>query len=202
MNSFAFCAAKCLGLLFVLVTMLSGCATITKGSTQNVTVETDPAGAVCTLTREGQTVAVVNPTPGTALIGKDKDPIAYVCTLDEYQDASGTLESEFEAVTLGNILLGGFVGIAIDAGSGAMNEYPANVRIVLTPSVFPNQLARDVFYDKRRSETTQNFASVREKATEACGAEDCTEKLKKLNDAEAVQLNAIEQQRAAARVSS
>ncbi len=53
--------------------VFSGCATLTKGSDQTITVTTDPSGATCTISREGKTVAVVNPTPGgEAAAGKSR----------------------------------------------------------------------------------------------------------------------------------
>ena len=51
--------------------ILSGCATITKSSTQSVTINTRPSGAECHLNREGALIAVVNPTPGTISVEKD-----------------------------------------------------------------------------------------------------------------------------------
>ena len=51
--------------LAVLVTAASGCATLTKGTSQTVTVNTDPTGATCTLTRDAKPLAVINPTPGS-----------------------------------------------------------------------------------------------------------------------------------------
>ena len=48
--------------------MLNGCATLVKGSSQSVVVNTDPPGAICSLTRKGKEIAVVNPTPGTITV--------------------------------------------------------------------------------------------------------------------------------------
>lgn len=44
---------------------------------------------------------------------------------------------------MGNILLGGLVGAAIDAASGANNKYPERVMVILTPASFPSDEARD-----------------------------------------------------------
>lgn len=52
------------GLVVGFVLLMSGCATITKGSQQTVTISTDPTGAACNMTRDGKPLAVVNPTPG------------------------------------------------------------------------------------------------------------------------------------------
>lgn len=99
--------------LAALVALTSGCATITKGTNQTVTDDTDPTGAVCTLTREAKTLAVVNPTPGSVSIGKSSTPIAVVCKKPEFLDAAGTLTSQFQAMTFGNVLFGGLIGVAV-----------------------------------------------------------------------------------------
>ena len=109
--------------------LASGCATITKGSQQTVTIATDPAGAVCDLTRDAKPLAVVNPTPGSMPVEKASGSIAILCRKAGYKDVAGTLASEFQAWTFGNIILGGLIGIAVDAASGAMHEYPAKVTI-------------------------------------------------------------------------
>jgi hypothetical protein len=49
----------------VALVAVSGRATIVKGTTQQVSVTTDPAGAMCRFDRKGSMVGVVNPAPGT-----------------------------------------------------------------------------------------------------------------------------------------
>ena len=117
----------------IVVLLSSGCATITKGTSQTVTINTDPHGAICTLTRDAKPLAVVNPTPGSMPIEKGKGTIAILCKKGGYLDAEGAMASEFQAITFGNILFGGLIGIAVDAASGAMHEYPAMVTIQLIP---------------------------------------------------------------------
>ena len=48
-------------------------------------------------------------------------------------DAVITLSSEFQAMTLGNVLIGGVVGIVVDAASGAAGRYPNSVTLTLAP---------------------------------------------------------------------
>jgi hypothetical protein len=45
--------------LWIAVALTSGCATILSGRTQIVTIESDPPGARCDLTREGRIIGVV-----------------------------------------------------------------------------------------------------------------------------------------------
>jgi anti-sigma factor RsiW len=56
--------------LAAVVLLASGCATLTKGASQTITVSTDPPGAICELTRDAKLLAVVNPTPGPVSISK------------------------------------------------------------------------------------------------------------------------------------
>jgi hypothetical protein len=120
-----------------MLALMPACATVTTGSTQNVTVITEPAGAACTLTRDGATLGVVRPTPGTINISRSHRDIGIACQADGRQNASGVLASQLQAMTAGNLLLGGVVGVAIDAASGASARYPENFTIAL-PAAQPS----------------------------------------------------------------
>ena len=115
----------------VLLAYLGGCATIVEGSDQILTVSTEPAGAECELRRNGEVIGVVNQTPGSVTVDKSQYEITVSCQLEGYEEAVGTVEPEFEGMTAGNILLGGIIGIGVDAASGAMHEYEPNVTVVL-----------------------------------------------------------------------
>lgn len=180
----------------------SGCATITKGTSQPVTVQTDPTAATCTLTRDGATVAVVNPTPGTVTVGKSHTDLAVRCTKDGFLDAVGTIGSKFQPMTFGNILFGGLVGIVVDAASGATAEYEPTVTIVLVPASFPTAAERDAFFDRRRDEFRAEAQRVKERITKMCTEPDCAKQLKEAEVQEAAGLARIEEQRKTARVGS
>jgi len=111
-----YAVALCVGVGLV----MSGCASIVEGTTQTVTVSTTPAGALCELKRNGQTIGLVNPTPGSVVLDKSKDNVGVLCRKDGHDEVAGTLASEVQGMTFGNLILGGIVGVAIDAGSGAM----------------------------------------------------------------------------------
>jgi len=112
----------------------TGCATLTTGTTQTVTVTTDPPGATCHLHREGTLIAVVNPTPGSIVIGKSSRDLSVRCSREGHDDNTAIVRPEFQAATLGNIILGGVVGIVIDAASGAAGAYPPRACYVLLGS--------------------------------------------------------------------
>ncbi len=189
---------NCLALSTIL--LASGCATIIKGTSQTVTVDTNPAGATCTLTRDAKTVAVVNPTPGSVPVGKGLGDIAIDCKLAGYQDAAEALAAEFQPVTLGNILLGGPIGIAIDAVSGAMAQYPEAVTITMLPEQFATVAARDAFFDRMRSTLTQEAGEARDRIARTCQRGNCDSELEAAQIETQRRLGEIERRRTQAKV--
>lgn len=112
---------------------LAGCATITKGTTQAVAVDTPGApGASCTLSSAGIGQKVVT-TPATIVLDKSQSSIQVVCKKECYQDGVGIISSNTEEMTAGNVLVGGVVGLGVDAATGAMNKYNANNQITMVP---------------------------------------------------------------------
>ena len=101
---------------------------------------------MCELKRDGAVIGVANPTPASVTVDKSKNNISILCTKDGHFDGSGVAESTFEGMTFGNIIFGGVIGVGIDAASGAMNQYPASVTVVLPPKAFASGADRDAFY--------------------------------------------------------
>jgi hypothetical protein len=123
---------KNLPVAFPLVMALPGCASIMKGSTQSINVATPPTtGAICTLTSSQGSWSLTS--PGSVAIEKSKEDIQIRCAKPGWQDASGTIPSNFQGWTLGNILLGGVIGLGVDAATGAINEYPNSFQVQMTP---------------------------------------------------------------------
>lgn len=180
--------------------MTGGCATITKGSSQNVTVDTDPSAAICTLTREGKVIAVVNPTPGTVNVTKAQGDLVVTCQKPEYLEAVGNVGSKFQPMTFGNILFGGLIGVVVDAASGAMSEYEPTVTIRMVPAAFASIQARDQFFERRREEFLAETARVRERIERMCSGQDCPNQLAEVEKEKEVGLARIEAQRQSARI--
>jgi hypothetical protein len=65
------------------------------------------------------------------VIDKSKSPLSVICTRNGYYPNFGALKPNFEPMTLGNILLGGVVGIIVDAATGADSKYDASIKIGL-----------------------------------------------------------------------
>lgn len=115
----------------ILVTALSGCATILSGKSQTVTLNSNPPGARCEVTREGRIIGVVENTPGAITIDKTKHNLDIKCSKEGYVDSSEFGKSGTEGSVFGNIILGGGIGWIVDSAAGADNKYPEVVTVNL-----------------------------------------------------------------------
>jgi len=113
--------------------MLGGCSTIISGTSQKITVNTDPTGADCALSRDGLIIGRVNPTPGQTEVSTNRSAITVTCKKEGYQDGSNIDAAGFDPAVLGNILIGGVVGVVVDAASGGASKYDSVVNITLQP---------------------------------------------------------------------
>ena len=69
---------------------LAGCATLTRGLTQDVQIATDPAGAACELRRGDVLVDSVATTPGYVRVRKGLGRYALVCRREPRASARNT----------------------------------------------------------------------------------------------------------------
>jgi hypothetical protein len=114
------------------VFILASCATLTKGTTQIVAVDTPGVpGAICTVTTQGGPQPVT--TPGTITLSKGASPLPISCTKECYVTGTSIIPSNAEAMSAGNVIFGGVIGLGVDAVSGAMNKYPDHVTVAMTP---------------------------------------------------------------------
>jgi hypothetical protein len=114
-----------------LIITLSGCSSIIEGRSQEITINTNPPDAICTLARNGTPIGSVTPTPGSIYIEKTKYDIMITCKKPGYEDATYMNKSGAAGATVGNIVLGGGIGWAIDSATGADNKYDSPVNITL-----------------------------------------------------------------------
>jgi uncharacterized protein YceK len=113
----------------LLAVVMAGCASITKGTNQSVSLDTPGApGATCTLTSEAIGTKVVQ-TPVAMVL----DKITVNCKKECFQDAVGLIPTSTEAMAAGNVIAGGVVGLAVDAATGAMNKYNDSNQIAMIP---------------------------------------------------------------------
>ena len=114
--------------------VLSSCATLSHGTTQQISIATEPPGASCTLTRQGLGIATVDPTPGIALVERGESDLLATCSKPGYKPAHQSLQSDVSVMTFGNALFGGVIGSFIDRSNGARYVYPDAVSLVLMPN--------------------------------------------------------------------
>lgn len=111
---------------------LAGCATITKGTTQIVAIDTPGVpGATCTIQTQAGPQQVV--TPGSVTLSKGSNALPIQCTKQCYIAGASIIPSGTEAMTAGNVIFGGVIGLGVDAASGAMNKYPDIVTVAMSP---------------------------------------------------------------------
>ena len=111
---------------------LSGCATIIQGTKQTMSVNTTPVdGAKCELTNATGTWYVT--TPGSVEVHKTKTDLKVACEKEGVGKGTMTVESHFGGTTFGNAIVGGLVGVAVDAASGANFYYHSPISVALVP---------------------------------------------------------------------
>jgi hypothetical protein len=104
---------------------LPACATVTRGSSQQFTVESTPPGAQVSTSNGFECQA----TPCTFRMPR-KDAFRVTVAKDGYvtqtHDITSSISGAGGTAMAGNILIGGIIGGAIDANSGAMNDLKPN----------------------------------------------------------------------------
>ena len=110
--------------------LLSGCASIFEGTTQQISVTTMPAGARCTFWRNGTLISDIAQTPGAVTIRKTKDDLTIVCDKRGYATATYINHSGLAMSTFANILTAGLAW-AVDSTRGADNKYEGEVSLAL-----------------------------------------------------------------------
>ena len=120
---------KAIGLLLVAL-LVSGCASVIEGGDQVINVSVagceDHVDVTCTVTNDEGTSKLI--PPASVSVDKDKDELTVMCeSKDGGARGEFTVESTYEAWNAGNILLGGVIGIGVDAATGAMWKYPDTI---------------------------------------------------------------------------
>ncbi|MBM3977738.1 MAG: PEGA domain-containing protein [Planctomycetes bacterium] len=104
---------------------VSSCASIVTGSEDRVKINSVPMGA------HYETNTGHKGTTPAEIVVADKTTLQIRCTMEGYQDASASLPPRMSGWFLGNILLGGIVGIVIDLVSGNYQTHDDEVVITL-----------------------------------------------------------------------
>lgn len=129
-------------LFFVIfVLLLGGCASITGDHTQPVSVfavcagSAAPVKADCVLENDKGRKLITS--PGTVAVPRSTSDLTIQCMFGTSTSNSVVVTSKSDGRMLGNIVAGGFVGAAVDAGTGAAFNYPSSVTVLI--DCFPNE---------------------------------------------------------------
>ncbi len=108
---------------------LPACATITRGTTQQFTIESSPPGALATTSNGFRCES----TPCTLRMPR-KDAFTVTISREGYVTETRSVTSGVSGgggtAMAGNILVGGLIGMGVDATSGAMNDLTPNPLVV------------------------------------------------------------------------
>ncbi|MDR0294893.1 MAG: hypothetical protein LBH91_01700 [Prevotellaceae bacterium] len=105
--------------VFVLVAVLSSCATIFSTTKQQVTFNSEPSGAMVKTAKD----EVVCPATPCAVKVKRSSKSTFIFEKAGFENNYATIKGSFNPTVLLNILLGGLIGLAVDYGTGAAWTY-------------------------------------------------------------------------------
>jgi hypothetical protein len=116
---------------------LVGCASVTRGTTNDVTVTTEPAGAAVRTSMNHTCPA----SPCTFKVGR-KDEFVVTASKPGFKEASMPVKTRLAgsgaAGFAGNVLVGGLIGMGVDAATGAaLEHYPNPIVLALEPIQSP-----------------------------------------------------------------
>jgi hypothetical protein len=128
---------KTLGVGAILV--LAACASIIHGSRQQVSISSTPSNARVTVNGQPQ-----GATPVVVRL-KRKDLHTVRLELEGYQPVEIPLRRKVSGWVWGNIVFGGLIGLAVDAGTGAMYKLTPE-QVVTTLPAAVGTLRTDALY--------------------------------------------------------
>ena len=98
----------------------------------------------------------VAPTPGTILVHKSRHDIAIDCVKPGYFPGAAVLQPHFNDWVLGNVLYGGNLGLLVDTASGAFNNYPQWVSVLMRRQIFPGERLSEIDRIQQRDDERQH----------------------------------------------
>jgi hypothetical protein len=125
--------------IVALSVMLGGCASVTRGTTENISISSTPSGVEAMVS--GLEVPTTCTTP-CAVVAKRSADISITFEKEGYQSQTVQLTKEVSgtgaAGFAGNLLAGGLIGMGVDAATGAATDHKPNpVIVTMQPSAPP-----------------------------------------------------------------
>ena len=114
-----------------LCAMVGGCASVTRGTTETISISSTPAGAEAVIS--GLEAPMTCTTP-CAVVAKRNADLSVTVQKEGYQPEVVQLTKDIPAAGAagfaGNVLLGGLIGMGVDAATGAATDHKPNPVIV------------------------------------------------------------------------
>lgn len=112
--------------------LLTGCASISKGTNQSLSVNTAPVtDATCKLDNNKGTWYVQN-TPGSVTVHRSYKDLHVACNKPGYKTASKTVKSKTTPHVFGNAIVGGVIGTSVDVMNGSAYDYPEVITLPMS----------------------------------------------------------------------
>lgn len=117
--------------IVALSVMLGGCASVTRGTTENISISSTPSGVEAVVS--GMEVPTTCTTPCAVVVKRNAD-ISITFQKEGYEPQIVPLSRDIPgsgaAGFAGNLLLGGVIGMGVDAATGAATDHKPNPVIV------------------------------------------------------------------------
>lgn len=116
----------------LVITLLSGCASIIDGDSQVVRViSTGTDSALCTGRDENGKEFSIGSTPASIELERSLAPFDVTCRKEGYKEGSAFVDSEFNSTSLINLGFGAglIIGFGIDLATGAIQDLPSTILV-------------------------------------------------------------------------
>ncbi|MGB5474088.1 MAG: hypothetical protein WBQ78_11480 [Gammaproteobacteria bacterium] len=90
-------------------------------------------------------------------------PLIVTCTKPGYKPATLKLDEAIAGATMGNVILGGGIGILFDASSGAAQRYPDKVVIWMEPEVWLDENSKIQWEEEKRAYIQESVSAGQDK---------------------------------------
>ena len=118
-----------ISVMLAVLMIISGCATVIKGTTQDIPISSDPSGAEIFI--DGM---LVGTTPASIEVKRKRDHLVVIQKTD-YEPKSIALVKNIGGAVCGNIITGGPIGWGVDDVSGSQNNlFPSTISVKLEPA--------------------------------------------------------------------
>lgn len=120
-----------LAMLMGCVVLFSGCASVVNGTHETIKLDTAPVkGAACHL-QNSKGKYYLAATPGEVKVHRDNKDLMILCSKKNWSSNDELVSSDPSKATIGNIFVGGIIGMVVDANDSANFYYPNKITVPL-----------------------------------------------------------------------